>query len=169
MRCTKRPSWHKANELGIPAEICDAKRTAALDPNVCMNVAGAVYFPKDCHLTPGRLIAMLRRTLSDAGVKFLWNTPVTGWRTSEERIDAVQTPQGEMTADEFVLCGGSWSPEIVRDLKLRIPIQAGKGYSLTLSNPRQLPQICSIFTEARVAVTPMGDRCASAARWKSPA
>ena len=40
---------------------------------------------------------------------------------------------------------------------LRIPMQAGKGYSLTLPNPRQLPQICSILTEARVAVTPMGD------------
>jgi D-amino-acid dehydrogenase len=34
-------------------------------------------------------------------------------------------------------------------------MQAGKGYSLTLSKPRQLPQLCSILTEARVAVTPM--------------
>jgi D-amino-acid dehydrogenase len=38
---------------------------------------------------------------------------------------------------------------------LRIPIQAGKGYSLTLPRPRRLPQLCSICTEARVAVTPM--------------
>ena len=36
-------------------------------------------------------------------------------------------------------------------------MQAGKGYSLTLPKPRQLPQHCAIFTEARVAVTPMGD------------
>lgn len=34
-------------------------------------------------------------------------------------------------------------------------MQAGKGYSLTLREPRQLPTICAIFTEARVAVTPM--------------
>ena len=34
-------------------------------------------------------------------------------------------------------------------------MQAGKGYSLTLREPRQLPSICAIFTEARVAVTPM--------------
>jgi D-amino-acid dehydrogenase len=40
---------------------------------------------------------------------------------------------------------------------LKIPIQAGKGYSLTLPQPRQLPQICSLLAEARVAVTPMGD------------
>ena len=27
---------------------------------------------------------------------------------------------------------------------------------MTLRNPRELPRICAIFTEARVAVTPMG-------------
>jgi D-amino-acid dehydrogenase len=40
---------------------------------------------------------------------------------------------------------------------LKLPMQAGKGYSLTLTKPRELPQLCSILTEARVAVTPMGD------------
>ena len=45
---------------------------------------------------------------------------------------------------------------LAQELGLRLPMQAGKGYSLTLPQPRQLPQICSILTEARVAVTPMG-------------
>jgi D-amino-acid dehydrogenase len=45
---------------------------------------------------------------------------------------------------------------VARELGLKIPMQAGKGYSLTLTKPRQLPQLCSICTEARVAVTPMG-------------
>jgi len=35
-------------------------------------------------------------------------------------------------------------------------MQPGKGYSLTLRQPRRLPQLCAILTEARVAVTPMG-------------
>jgi D-amino-acid dehydrogenase len=35
-------------------------------------------------------------------------------------------------------------------------MQAGKGYSVTLEQPCQQPSICSILTEARVAVTPMG-------------
>jgi len=56
-----------------------------------------------------------------------------------------------------VLCGGSWSPQTTAQLGLNLPIQAGKGYSLTLRQPRELPNLCSIFTEARVAITPMGD------------
>jgi D-amino-acid dehydrogenase len=43
----------------------------------------------------------------------------------------------------------------VRELGLRLPMQAGKGYSITLPQPVELPQLCSILAEARVAVTPM--------------
>ena len=32
---------------------------------------------------------------------------------------------------------------------------AGKGYSFVVPNPKAMPEICSILTEARVAVTPM--------------
>ena len=45
---------------------------------------------------------------------------------------------------------------MIRQLGLRLPMQAGKGYSVTLPNPVELPALCSILTEARVAVTPMG-------------
>jgi D-amino-acid dehydrogenase len=64
---------------------------------------------------------------------------------------------GEISADEVVLCGGSWSPLLAREMGLRLLMQPGKGYSLTLENPPQLPEICAILTEARVAVTPMGN------------
>ncbi len=148
----------KARELGVPAEILDAKQTAKLDPNVTMDIAGSVYFPKDCHLIPDRFMAGLKQQLKQLGTKFLWNTEVTGWRQESGRIKSVETTNSTFEADEYVLCGGSWSPVIARSLNLNIPMQAGKGYSLTLNNPRQLPTICSILTEARVAVTPMGNQ-----------
>ena len=55
----------------------------------------------------------------------------------------------------MVLCGGVWSAQLAKELELKLPMQAGKGYSLTLANPKQLPELCSICTEARLAVTPM--------------
>ncbi|MBI3416443.1 MAG: FAD-dependent oxidoreductase [Verrucomicrobia bacterium] len=145
----------QARALGIPAEVFDAKQTAALEPNVRMDIAGSVYFPKDCHLSPNRFMAALKRQLDQLGVKFSWETEVTGWRVAGKRIEALRTNRGEFDADEYVICSGSWSPVIARDLRLKLPMQAGKGYSLTLVQPRQLPAICCIFTEARVAVTPM--------------
>ena len=149
----------QAVALGIPAEVLDARQTAALDPAVRMSVAGSVYFPRDCHLQPDRFIAALQNQLVAAGAELIWDREVTGWRQGTgSHLQAVRLDDGrELSADEYVLCGGSWSPGLVRDLGLNIPIQAGKGYSLTLPRPSQLPQICAIFTEARMAVTPMGE------------
>jgi D-amino-acid dehydrogenase len=186
----------QARALGIPAEVLDAKQTAALDPGARLDIAGSVHFPLDCHLTTDRFMAALQLQLAKLGVKFIWDSDVRAckiasplpaknergegqgeghssetkpllspalssasqWRGSGAPcVGAIVTSTGEeIEGDEFVLCGGSWSPEIARKLDLRIPIQAGKGYSLTLPKPRQLPKICSICTEARVAVTPMG-------------
>jgi D-amino-acid dehydrogenase len=146
----------QARALGIPAEVLNTAQTAALDPAVRMQIAGAIYFPNDCHLSPNRFMARLQELAEKGGVRFLWETDVTGWKRSAERIDAVVTTQGSLAADEFVLCGGSWSAGMAKGLGLILPMQAGKGYSLTLPNPPQLPQICAILTEARVAATPMG-------------
>ncbi|MCS7222420.1 MAG: FAD-dependent oxidoreductase [Anaerolineae bacterium] len=146
----------QACRLGVPAEVLDARQTAELEPEVRMDIAGAVYFPKDCHLSPERFLASLTRQLERDGVQFVWSTEVTGWRVRGDRIEAACTPRGDFVADEYVVCSGAWSPILVRSLGLRLPMQAGKGYSLTLSHPRQLPVRCAILTEARVAVTPMG-------------
>ncbi len=142
---------HEALALGIPAEVLNAREAAALDPGVTMDIAGAIYFPKDCHLSPGRFMSALKGV-----VLTRWNTEVTGFIQENAAIRAVKTSSGDFAADEFIVAGGSWSPLLAKSLDLKIPLQAGKGYSLTLPNPRQLPKIPAIFTEARVAVTPMG-------------
>jgi len=146
----------QANQLGVPADVFSAEQTAHLDPGVTMDVAGAVYFPKDGHFTPERYMAVLQAQTEALGVQFVWDTEVAGLSVSGRKIYAVRTAGGEFSADEIILCGGSWSPLLVRALGLKIPLQAGKGYSLTLPKPRELPELCSIFTEARMAITPMG-------------
>lgn len=145
-----------ARDLGVPADVLTASQLAALDPAVTLNVAGGVHFPQDCHLDPSRYVATLENRLRAAGADLRWSVEVTGWRRAGDRLAAVATSQGDIEGDEFVLCGGAWSDDIVRGLGLRLPMQAGRGYSVTVPDPVQLPALCSILTEARVAVTPMG-------------
>ncbi|HET6248743.1 MAG TPA: FAD-dependent oxidoreductase [Tepidisphaeraceae bacterium] len=148
-----------ANRLGIPARVLDARQTAELEPDVKMDIAGSVHFPLDCHLSPDRLMQSLRQRLADAGANFIWNADVKELRREARKIVAAVTKAGtEIAADEFVLCAGSWSGELARDLGLKLLMQAGKGYSLTLANPPLLPRLCAILTEARVAMTPMDGR-----------
>jgi D-amino-acid dehydrogenase len=147
----------QAQGLGIPAEVLNARDTAKLEPAIQMNIAGSVYFPRDCHLTPQRFMARMKTLAQEAGVNFLWKTEARAVRTEAGRIRAVVTDRAELPADELVLCAGSWSPVLARAMNLKLPMQAGKGYSLTLENPPELPTICAILVEARVAVTPMGN------------
>jgi D-amino-acid dehydrogenase len=146
-----------ANELGIEARVLDAAQTAALGVGVKLAIAGAVHFPIDAHLTPARFTPLLTNLLKEMGVQFQWSTTINGWRTVGRRLAAAQTTAGELIGDEFVLTGGSWSAAMIGGLGLRMPMQPGKGYSLTLPNPRFRITKPFILKERRVAVTPMGD------------
>jgi D-amino-acid dehydrogenase len=146
----------RGRKLGLAAEILTPGEASELQPGLGMDIAGAVYFPDDCHLIPDRFLAGLTRSLEELGVIFHWSTPVTGWVPGHGSVRAARTPAGEYTADEFVLAAGSWSAEIARDLGVVLPLQAGKGYSITVPRPREMPSVPCILTEARVAVTPMG-------------
>jgi D-amino-acid dehydrogenase len=146
----------KARQLGIPASVLNPHDTAALDPNITMDIKGSVYYPKDCHLNPAQLMRSLRDKVSSLGGKFVYGKHVVGWQESAGKIKAVRTTSGDYQADEFVLSTGVWSDAMAKPLGLKIPMQPGKGYSLTLPDPVELPKVCSILVEAKVAVTPIG-------------
>lgn len=144
-----------ANRLGVEARTLTAAETRVLEPNLRLDVAGSIYYPLDCHLAPHRFVAGLVRDLEAGGARFHWNTEARGWQVENGRVAKLATTRGELDADEYVLAAGSWSPRTTRGLGLRLPVQAGKGYSVMLPNPRRLPRICALLAEARIAVTPM--------------
>jgi len=148
----------RANQLGVPAKVLDAAGAKKLDPGADLAIEGAVYFPKDCHLDPNRLMAGLENRCRTLGATFHFNTEVTGFMREGSTLRGARTSAGELAADQVVLAAGSWSPLLAKELGLGLPMQAGKGYSLTMAKPKQLPTLCTILTEARVAVTPMGGR-----------
>ncbi len=141
--------------LGMPAEVLDAEETRRLDPGVDMDILGSVYFPEDAHLSPNRFMAQLEQLIVKAGVDVRWQSEVISFERSGGRITGVRTAKESFAGDEFIIAGGAWSSRLGRQLGLQLPMQAGKGYSLTIERPRQLPELSYIFTEARLAVTPM--------------
>jgi D-amino-acid dehydrogenase len=146
----------RARELDMPVEIVSPARAADLDPDIGMEITGAVFYPLDCHLDPRLLMRKLTELVAATGVNVRWSTQVESWRSEGGRVTAAVTSQGDLAADEFVVAAGSWSAEVLRTLDCKLQLQAGKGYSFMLTNPPQLPRLCSILSEAHVAVTPMG-------------
>ena len=145
----------EAHKIGLRAEVLDAAATALLDPAITMDVAGAVYFPQDCHLSPSRFMASMRRRVLEAGGIIESGVTMDSIETRAGKVIAVAGNGRRFEGLKFVIAGGSWTADLLKSVGLKLPLQAGKGYSLTLPSPPEVPQLCSIFAEAKVAITPM--------------
>jgi D-amino-acid dehydrogenase len=133
----------------------DGQALIDLEPALKHGLAGGWHYLTDGHLRPDKLLASWRNWLSKNGVAFHENCEFKGFIRHENRAVAVRTSVGEMSADAFVVAAGAWTPLLNHDLGCRIPIQPGKGYSITMPRPKLCPVIPLIFEEHRVAVTPL--------------
>lgn len=146
-----------SEKLGVEVTVLDANGVQQMQPEVEMRTVGGLYYPGDCHLTPAKFVQGLVSLLQREGVQLMPHTAALGLKAEANRIVGVETPKGLLKADEFVLAGGSWSPAIVRSLGIRLLVEAGKGYSVTVPRKERKPSVPFICFEARVAVTPMGE------------
>ncbi|RAJ93969.1 D-amino-acid dehydrogenase [Larkinella arboricola] len=145
-----------ANRAGIEARQLSGAQVQELEPNVRVNVRGAVYFPGDAHLNPGQLIRSLVGYLKKQGVTVMEGQEVTGFGRSGSRITSVRTTAAEYSVDELVIAAGAWSPGLTRLLGVSLPLQGGKGYSFMVQNQQPNIRVPAIMLEARATATPMG-------------
>ena len=122
-----------------------------------IDVAGGVFYAQDAHMVPDRFVKSLAQHVQDQGVEICTQTEVLGFATAGDAVSLVRTTRGDFSAREVVLSSGSWSSALGRDLDLRLPIQPGKGYSVTFKRPAIAPAIPVVMADAKVGLTPMGD------------
>lgn len=141
------------SEVGLPIETIDGTRARAIEPALNDSVVGGYLNPVDAYLCPERYVAELARCVREQGGDIQESTKVRGFRSSADRIDAVSTDRGEFAGCEIVLALGAWSPLFAKQLNLRLPIQPGKGYSITYDRPALCPRIPLVLKERSVCVT----------------
>lgn len=146
----------RANQLGVPASILSPEEVKKMEPNLNLDIIGATYFPLDAHLHPGTLLDKLKTLLRQRGVSFEFNTTIQKLNGYNGRIKKAESDDGRTwQGEDFILCTGAWSSSLTRSIGIKLPLLAGKGYSITLENPKSLPLNCGIFAEAKVTMTPM--------------
>jgi D-amino-acid dehydrogenase len=128
-----------------------------LEPTLRDGMAGGWHFTGDAHVRPDRLIAGLTTAIKKRGVETHEHVEVLELVIEAGKQKAIRTSIGDMTADLFVLATGAEAPRFAKPLGCRIPIQPGKGYSLTMAPLKTPPKIPMIFEDHHVAVTPLRD------------
>jgi D-amino-acid dehydrogenase len=151
----ERHTAEKATHLGLDAQYLTAAECRKLQPDVELDVLGAVHYHCDAHLSPNKLMAGMVAHLEKAGVKIHRNTPVTKIEHAGDNITQVISNDKSFTADAYVMAGGAWTPVIAKLAGLKIPLMPGKGYSFMVDEPQHRMTIPALLCEARVSITPM--------------
>lgn len=139
----------------VPARRLTADDLLGFEPALKPGLAGGWYYEHDAQLRPDKLLRSWRQLLEDRGVTVSENCEVRGFAAENGRARGVVTDQGTVEAETVVVALGAWTPFLSRELGCRIPIQPGKGYSMTMPRPKTCPGIPLMLPEHKVVVTPL--------------
>lgn len=140
-------------DLGLRCDVLDASAVRELEPSVNDSVVGGVLHGNDARLRPERYLAALAGRVREAGGVMRERTTVLGFERSGGVVTKVRTSAGEFSAREIVFALGAWSPKLAAELGIHLPIQPGKGYSITFGRPAVAPRLPLVLKERMVCVT----------------
>ncbi len=140
--------------FGVPAQRIEGRDLAAFDPALKPGLAGAFHYPGDTSIRPDLLNSSWSARLKERGVTFIEQCQLLSLLKSNRRVTQLATSKGLMQAERIVIATGAWSPLLAKELECPIPIEQGKGYSVTMTRPDPCPRYPMLFPEHRVGVSP---------------
>lgn len=126
-----------------------------LEGRLSRDVVGGFLIEQERHVRPDTLTAGLVAHLARAGVDMRPHTAVVGFSRTGHTVDALETSAGRIEADRFLIAAGAWSGILSRRAGFSLPIQAVKGYSVTIeATPGSGIALPLYLGEAKVACSP---------------
>ncbi len=152
---------------GVPFEVLDREGCIRQEPalrHVREKVAGGLLLPNDETGDCFKFTNALAELAKGLGVTFRFGVSINGLYLDGDRLDGVDTSEGKLTADAYVVSLGSYSPLLLKPAGVDLPIFPVKGYSLTvpITDPDGAPESTMMDEAHKVAVTRLGDRIRAA-------
>ncbi|MDB4778274.1 FAD-dependent oxidoreductase [bacterium] len=127
-------------------------------PALKRNLAGGFLHEGDAILRPDLLNRQWRERLESSGVQFIEQCELLNVsRCGEGDVEHLETSTGNMSADTYVFAMGAWSEKLGDMTGFKLPIQPGKGYSITLEKKEFYPTMPMLFPEKKIGISPFED------------
>lgn len=151
------------SDMGISAHQLSTDECLSLEPGLTPvrdKLAGGLSFPDDETGDCKQFTESLASYCVEAGVEFCYGVDVRAIQAVNGKIKSVNSNQGEMSADSYVVAAGSYTPGLLAPLGIRLPIYPVKGYSLTapIVNQDRAPRSTMMDEAHKVAITRLGNR-----------
>lgn len=131
----------------------DAKELREMEPSLSPSVPGAMYLPNDGHVQPAKLTQAFAKAAVHFGVKILENTEVLSFLYQNGQVIGVQTTNGTILSDNFVVAAGAWAPQLMREAGLEMNMYPVKGECFSVKTERPIINR-TIFSDKRCYLVP---------------
>jgi len=112
------------NELGVASRMIDVAEARRLSPLIDTGgVLAAAYSPDDGYCTPESVVLGYATAARRQGAVLRTGTTVLGLEQRGDRIRAVVTDQGTITAGAVICAAGAWSAAIGEMADVELPVQ----------------------------------------------
>lgn len=136
-------------ETADPAEI--RRRFPALGPEL----SAGYFLPDFCQVRNPRYLAALQVGCRNRGVELISHSPVRRLETNGDRIESVSAGEQIHRAAEFVIAGGAWTGDLLKQIGIDWPIEPVKG-QMVLFHATPLP-FHSVIQVGREYLVPRDD------------
>ncbi|WP_419728062.1 D-amino acid dehydrogenase [Lichenicola sp.] len=147
----------------VPHELLDRDGVLRHEPGLAHSIdrlKGGLRLPGDQSGDAHLFTRRLAEKAAAAGVRFRFGVGIERLLHSPDLIESVQTTEGPVLADAYLVAMGVHTARLLRPLGLHVPVYPVKGYSLTipLTDPARAP-VSTVNDETyKVAMTRLGDR-----------
>jgi D-amino-acid dehydrogenase len=154
-----RAMLHEAGDGPAPhgsePRIFTGNELREFEPSVSDAVTAGMWIEQERHVRPETLCGGLAQWLTAHGVEIRAGGAVTGGHLDGRTLRAVRTTHGDVAGDRFLIAAGARSGLVSEAIAgVPLPIQAGKGYSITVPASKSRYRRPLYLEEARLAVTP---------------
>ncbi|GEL17396.1 NAD(P)/FAD-dependent oxidoreductase [Pseudonocardia asaccharolytica] len=141
----------------IEFEVLSGAEAREIEPSLSAQVDSAVRLHGQRFIDPGRYVHHLAGSVRRRGGTIRDGAEIAAIRDGSGGVEIDLIGGGTESADAVVIATGAWLTDLARQFGVRVPVQAGRGYSFSVPI-EHLPSGPVYFPAQRVACTPIGDR-----------
>ncbi|RAX45371.1 FAD-dependent oxidoreductase [Arthrobacter sp. AQ5-06] len=116
------------SRYGVLVNRLDPDELRKAEPHITPDALGGAFYPEDCQVQPMLVAGHLVRLATQAGARFVADTPVSGFLRSGDRVTGVRTPRGDFSAAAVVNCTGTWAGQLAALAGVSVPVLPRRGF-----------------------------------------
>ena len=144
-------------------EILDTQELVKKEPqlkDIKDQLVGGMYFPEDETGDAYKFCKHLENIIRSNGGRILTNTKINKILVNKGSVNCVFTDRAILQTNRVVVCAGSWSRELLKNIQINLPVRPVKGYSLTYDTAglNNSPNYSVVDESIHTAITPFSNR-----------